>query len=532
MANIVYNILEEYNILNKLQCITTDNASNNYTMTRVLSQKLRDEAGVEWDDETQHLPCLAHIINLLVKNLLNAIRKKNPRVFRDDLDDDDFLPVVQDLDMNIDDPPEADGAAFRDILAIIGRLATSLRRSTTRWKIFQAACKSYDIEPMTIPLAMEVRFSSHYRQLLTAIYLRRPIRRYIDDAQFKPQEKHLYELSDEQWELAEFLVLFLRPFQRCTERFECNESKTEIDYVFFAYDSLYNHLEDVEEKLSSGDGIGALSCAPFLLSTLQRMKTTLSKYYSRTGLQTAYIDAMILNPRTKLVIGEEESWKDVDVDEYRQASRRRFVDEYDKRPENTEFTSNSTTSTIQPLSSSKHSRPSLAADGAYLEALFNRSAKRRRNDFDRYIEVPNDPAIADSLSWWRENRVNYPSLAVMARDALSVPASGCTVERVFSISGRLASWQRNRLNPDTISQTMMYKYAMTKTSNPLRLDEPLDDEDTEVYQVSEKEGHVPEEWIDSWWETKLDKLSVVRTPRSSLKRTSSLENSDEDDIYG
>ena len=526
MAIVVYNILTEYNIIFKLQCITSDNASNNYRMVQELSRKLRDEAGIEWDYETNHLPCFAHIINLLVKNLLSAIRRKPSLRTYDNAEDDDF--VFQDLNFDLDSPSEADGAAFRDLLAIIGRLATSLRRSTTRWKIFQAACKSYDIEPMTIPLAMDVRFSSHYRQLLVAVYLCRPLRRFVDDAHFKPQEKHLYELSDEQWDLAEFLLLFLRPFQRCTERFECNESKTEIDYVFFAYDTLYNHLEDVEEKLTSGTGIGVLSCAPFLLQTLQKMKDTLSKYYSRTGLQTAYINAMILNPRTKLVIGEEESWEDVDVDGYRLASRRRFVDEYDKQGENTESTPNP--STIQRPSTSKHPRTSIAGDEAYVEALFNRSAKRRRNDFDRYIAVPNDPGIVDSLSWWRENRVNYPNLALMARDALSVPVSGCTIERVFSISGRIAIWQRNRLSADTISRIMMYKYAMTKSSNPLCVDEPLRDEDAESYPVSEKEGHVPEEWIESWWWTKLDKLAVRPPPAETL--SSSEESDDEEDLYG
>src|SRR6202035_5314076 len=265
--------------MDKLQCITSDNASNNYALTRELSTRLSQDAGIKWNNETHHLPCLAHIINLLVKKLLTAIKRKTP-VRVPHTTNDDAEPESEDnIDFDLEDLPEADGTAFRVLLATIGRLVTSLRRSTTRWKIFQAACTSYDIEPMTIPFAMDVRFSSHYQQLFVAIYLRRPLRRYVDDANFKPQEKHLYELSDEQWDLAEFLLLFLMPFQRCTERFECNESNTEIDYVFFAYDTLYNHLDDVEEKLRSGTGIGSLSCAPFMLSTMGKMKDTLSKYY-------------------------------------------------------------------------------------------------------------------------------------------------------------------------------------------------------------------------------------------------------------
>jgi len=101
--------------------------------------------------------------------------------------------------------------------------------------------------------------------------------------------------------------------------------------VFFAYYTLYNHLDDVEEKLKSETGIGALSCAPFILTTMEKMKGTLSKYYSRMEIQTVYVDAMILNPHTKLVIAEEESWSDVNVDEYRIVSRQRFIEEYDNK---------------------------------------------------------------------------------------------------------------------------------------------------------------------------------------------------------
>jgi hypothetical protein len=218
MANIVYQILEEYNLMERIRCITSDNASNNYALTRELSNKLCRDAGIEWNYEMHHLPCLAHIINLLIKKVCSVIKKKTPSRGTRNVDD---AESESDDNMNLDleDIPKADGTAFRVLLATIGRLVTLLRRSTTRWKIFQAVCKSHNIEPITIPFTMDVQFTSHYRQLFVAIYLRSPLRRYVDDVNFKLQDKHLYKLSDEQWDLAKFLLLFLMPFQRCTERF-------------------------------------------------------------------------------------------------------------------------------------------------------------------------------------------------------------------------------------------------------------------------------------------------------------------------
>ena len=156
----MYNILKEYGIMNKLQCITTDNALNNYMLTWELSMKLH-EAGIEWNNETHHLPYLAHVINLFVKKFLSVIQKK-PQSRVTQIDDHES-DTEYNIDFNLDDIPEADGTALRVVLATIARLATSLRQSTTRWKIFQAACKSYNINPMTILFAMDVWFSLHYR---------------------------------------------------------------------------------------------------------------------------------------------------------------------------------------------------------------------------------------------------------------------------------------------------------------------------------------------------------------------------------
>src|SRR5271170_1120246 len=53
---------------------------------------------------------------------------------------------------------------------------------------------------------------------------------------------------------------------------------------------------------------------------------------------------------------------------------------------------------------------------------------------------------------------------------LVTPASGSPVERLFSVSGRIATWQRlNRLCDSTIS--MMYKAAMNLRGLPMLLEE-------------------------------------------------------------
>src|SRR5437762_12702997 len=115
--------------------------------------------------------------------------------------------------------------------------------------------------------------------LLQAIYLRRAIHRYVDDLD---EELSELQLSDKEWEQAEVLLAFLLPFKRCTSQFECNKSYTEIDYVSFAYDTMYNHIDDAKMTLMSESRIGALPCARYLLKSLEGMEILLKRYYSKT----------------------------------------------------------------------------------------------------------------------------------------------------------------------------------------------------------------------------------------------------------
>ena len=194
------------------------------------------------------------------------------------------------------------------------------------------------------------------------------------------------------------------------------------------------------------------------------MENTLKTYYSRTELSQVYGDAMILNPRCKLAIFEEESWEDEDPEKYISACRRRFFEGY-ANSENPPY-----------VSAAEQSRTPFSenVDSEFLELLNKRSAKRR-SDFDRYIDIPNDANIASSLVWWKNNKDLYPQLANMARDVLAVPASGCTVEREFSISGRIAIWQRNRLSPSTISDSMIYKSGLKRKRLALQMNGDEDD---------------------------------------------------------
>src|SRR5579859_3273603 len=166
---------------------------------------------------------------------------------------------------------------------------------------------------------------------------------------------------------------------------------------------------------------------------------------------SVYADAMILNPRCKLSIFKEPTWSDIDCEPYVEECRRHYELEY-----------KSTATGHSLATTSKRDTPDDDDDDEFQAMLAQRVAKRpRTDDYDRFISTENDGSIKSGLAWWKMHHHEFPDLARMVRDTLAVPASGCSVERMFSVSGRVANWERSRLHDKTIGDIMMYKSALT-----------------------------------------------------------------------
>ncbi|KAF8754797.1 hAT family C-terminal dimerization region [Rhizoctonia solani] len=72
LAQHIFGVLKEYNIVHKIGSITLDNASNNNTMMEELLQLIRAK-GYDFDEEGNQICCFPHIINLAVTVFLDAL---------------------------------------------------------------------------------------------------------------------------------------------------------------------------------------------------------------------------------------------------------------------------------------------------------------------------------------------------------------------------------------------------------------------------------------------------------------------------
>ena len=91
----IFEILEEYEIYEKLFYITIDNAGNNGIIYITLSILLKN-IGIEWDPKKYQISCMNHVINLAVQEFIKSIK-----VMIDDKDDDEIERELQEGEDNI-----------------------------------------------------------------------------------------------------------------------------------------------------------------------------------------------------------------------------------------------------------------------------------------------------------------------------------------------------------------------------------------------------------------------------------------------
>ena len=75
-----------------------------------------------------------------------------------------------------------------------------------------------------------------------------------------------------------------------------------------------------------------------------------------------------------------------------------------------------------------------------------------------YLRVEEISFSKDLLSWWKEHADEFPRLARMARQYLSVPATSASVERLFSSVGLVKSDLRGYLLDSTTTDLMWAKH--------------------------------------------------------------------------
>jgi hypothetical protein len=114
---------------------------------------------------------------------------------------------------------------------------------------------------------------------------------------------------------------------------------------------------------------------------------------------------------------------------------------------------------VQPSKKSKVNHPSVLSDftSDILDTVSPTKAVPK-TELEKYLMLEEEERDTDPLEWWRLNRRRYPTLAVLARRYLAIPASSASSERLFSRLKLTATATRQGMSAETLCELLFVSY--------------------------------------------------------------------------
>lgn len=78
LSQVLLQLLKERQLLDRVFSVTTDNATNDDTLIRVLQESLLSSGAISLREFIVRVPCMAHVIQLCLKQLLGHIKAAPP----------------------------------------------------------------------------------------------------------------------------------------------------------------------------------------------------------------------------------------------------------------------------------------------------------------------------------------------------------------------------------------------------------------------------------------------------------------------
>lgn len=466
----VLEILEGYEILDKLGYITLDNATNMDSA----AEEIAKARGL--DSPKRRIRCFGHVLNLVVKALL-------------------FGHKTEAFEADVDGEPGFDAAQHeawrkKGPIGKLHNLVHWIHRSdklTYRLRALQE--DSFRRSSSTENRArkpLDVVLDNHTRWLSTLYMIRRglKLRPFLDEL----VEKATLEFSRERrsgLSRREEMPLCVREESILGE----NDWKVIqlMDSVLVDFEEALRMLEgDSQKRARRGGHIEAYgnmwdvaSTYEFLMERLEEWKATaenypdpehfkvninlgwdkLNEYYTKLDETPVYYAAAILNPVSRWGYFEN-TWTDTAqrpwLAEAKRMVRRLWEEEYKSLPTREVGDEDPPFKRLKAMSALERHRALRTSTLPCGTCPGKTPLDAELDEYDQWLLSPDlkhDPLVSDPVQYWWERREDYPRLSQMALDVLSIPPMSAECERLFSVTGQMVSPFRTRLEASTIGIT-------------------------------------------------------------------------------
>lgn len=427
LAITVENMLIELGLEDKLISITGDNASNNEAMASELYFSLSDRSGVQdaipaplYRGLDSYIRCLAHILNLIVKDILRNLGSGTMEQAQTACDSLQTGNLITDH-------------------SAIGRLrvlALWINRSPQRRQKWKEICRLNNLPDKSVAYDVTTRWNSTFRMIDDGLKSRQQVNKFLS------LQEELPPFTPQDWSRLEQIHTVLHRFNELT--LFISKRNPQISLAVPIYYELHKLLDDMME----GNGEFARLDRDIIAAVKEGMKKY-EKYYSIMDDCDTYYTALVLDPRVKgeMVLRELQDGNAGTM--ILETIRTNLHQVYAAC--NLEYDAAASQST-----SPKHSD----VESRMLKKLQARDPPL--SDIDKYFDSP-PISVADTTgqnwlcNWWKMHKGEYPRMAAAARDYLAIPASEVAVERVFSTARDVLGIRRYSLKGDTIRMLMLIR---------------------------------------------------------------------------
>lgn len=434
MSSVLLETLIDHRIQDRIFGLTTDNASNNKTLIDSLQQALPSDVNII------RTPCLAHVIQPSLNQLLDRLKAIPPN----DTAETKWTDCQSALAKA---NAQSQDREIAHTLNKVRYLAIYIRASPQRREAFTSLQPQ---EQALMPLQdVRTRWNSTFLMLRRAKRLRDFFGPFCADYNCDEMA-----LNNDEWRHIDYLLCITKPFFDYTLALSKTRDVTS-HLVFRIYNVLFEHLENSMSQLRRK----RVAWKQQMLISLEAGRLKLDEYYSQTDNIHGNIHAIstMLAPDSRFHFFLSDDWDKEWRDRYR-ISFREAIAPYQER----------LTDSQGPQSSSIGARPSSTLHN--LLHGHKPKAKPAGDEITQYLDggmykpysfVSNTNSILDitdsePLSFWKENQSRFPAIALLARDILSIPATGAGVERLFNTARDICHYRRGRMKSETIQELMMF----------------------------------------------------------------------------
>lgn len=402
IRNEIFAICRRWGVERKINAIVTDNAANMKAAVALL--------GWDW------LPCLAHTLNLAVKDAINAVEHSRQKV----------KAIVEHFHRSTSASDK-----FEEMQNTIAESAASAAATVAGADAARIACGEHGTNTAYKLLNdVETRWNSTYAMFSRVCKVREPLVATI--AILKQKKINLPTLDASEFDQLQELCRVLQPFESIT---------TELSSENFVSGSkvliVVRELMRLMTAFSNETGImpETHSLATQLLDGLRSrfpvvehnvtlsLPTYFDPRFKRCGITSGSAlqkcKSEVQRLVTDMINDDVPSANHDDAIDYDTSS---IWGRFDRQ--NDSYIASTTPSSTAII------------------------------EMRQYQEEPPIGRNQDPLEWWRKREVVYPRLAKLARKHLSLCATSVPSERVFSTAGEILTKKRNRLGSENFRKIM------------------------------------------------------------------------------